>query len=98
MSAEKPFIVDGEVMFAHPPPDWPTDEFSWRHPVRTAVQEHYLIFGIMGSLALIALCQRFYTKIFLSKGLSIDDCTSDTPICRWSTMLTVCQCSCFSPG
>ncbi|KAG9258803.1 uncharacterized protein F5Z01DRAFT_4344 [Emericellopsis atlantica] len=73
MSTEPPFIVDGEVMFIHPPDDWPTDEFSWRDPVRSFVQEHYFIFGVMGSLALIALCQRFYTKAFLSKGLAVDD-------------------------
>jgi hypothetical protein len=71
---EAPFIVDGEAMLAPPPPDWPTDDFSWRDPVRTSVLEHYLIFGVLGSLALLTLCQRFYTKIFLSKGLGIDDC------------------------
>ena len=99
MSTDTPFIVDGEVMFAHPPPNWPTDEFSWRDPVRSFVQEHYFIFGVMGSLALIALCQRFYTKAFLSKGLAVDDCTTTPyPNRPDDRMLTVCQCSCSSPG
>lgn len=47
--------------------------------------EHYLIFGIMGTLAFIALCQRFYTKMFLSKGLSIDDLFM---FLAWCTSLT----------
>ncbi|KDN71752.1 putative integral membrane protein [Colletotrichum sublineola] len=43
------------------------------HPQQQKVLEHYLIFGIGGTLATIALAQRFYTKIFLSKGLQMDD-------------------------
>ncbi|KAK1975618.1 integral membrane protein [Colletotrichum cereale] len=51
----------------------PGVEVNFDHPRQQKVLEHYLIFGIGGTLALIALCQRFYTKIFLSKGLQIDD-------------------------
>lgn len=54
-----------------PPPEGYVVDFE--NPQRQAVLEHYLIFGIGGPLAFIALMQRFYTKIFLSKGLQIDD-------------------------
>ncbi|KAK2729106.1 hypothetical protein CKAH01_10545 [Colletotrichum kahawae] len=54
-----------------PPPPGVTVDFD--HPRQQKVLEHYLIFGIGGTIAFIALCQRFYTKIFLSKGLQIDD-------------------------
>ncbi|KAM0668756.1 hypothetical protein ACQRIU_002318 [Beauveria bassiana] len=35
--------------------------------------QHYLAFGIGGPLASAFLCQRYYTKLYLSKGLQIDD-------------------------
>jgi len=80
-------MVDGVLVAAYPPEGW-VEEYgplSLENPMRTMVMEHYLIFGIMGTLAFIALCQRFYTKMFLSKGLAIDDffmflawCTSIT--------------------
>ncbi|KAI9150599.1 Efflux pump DEP3 [Paramyrothecium foliicola] len=53
------------------PPEGIVPDFD--NPRSQKVLEHYLIFGIGGSLATIALCQRYYTKIFLSKGLGIDD-------------------------
>ncbi|KAL0940477.1 uncharacterized protein CTRU02_203240 [Colletotrichum truncatum] len=43
------------------------------HPRRQKVLEHYLLFDIGGTIAFIALCQRLYTKIFLSTGLQTDD-------------------------
>ncbi|OLN85657.1 hypothetical protein CCHL11_08307 [Colletotrichum chlorophyti] len=43
------------------------------HPRQQKVLEHYLLFGIGGGIAFIALMQRFYTKLFLSKGLQVDD-------------------------
>jgi hypothetical protein len=43
------------------------------NPQQQYVLEHYIITGILGPLAFVALCQRYYTKIFLSKGLQIDD-------------------------
>ncbi|KAF6818778.1 hypothetical protein CSOJ01_01731 [Colletotrichum sojae] len=54
-----------------PPPPGVTVDFD--NPRQQKVLEHYLIFGVGGTLAFVALCQRFYTKIFLSKGLHIDD-------------------------
>ncbi|KAK6207902.1 integral membrane protein [Colletotrichum tabaci] len=51
----------------------PGVEVNFDHPRQQKVLEHYLIFGIGGTLAFIAICQRFYTKLFLSKGLQIDD-------------------------
>ncbi|GKT46846.1 uncharacterized protein ColSpa_07027 [Colletotrichum spaethianum] len=51
----------------------PGVDVNFDHPRQQKVLEHYLIFGIGGTIAFIALCQRFYTKIFLSKGLQIDD-------------------------
>lgn len=68
--ADDPPMVDGILTGAHAPEGWVVD---LENPTRTSVMEHYLIFGIMGSLAFIALCQRFYTKVFLSKGLAVDD-------------------------
>jgi hypothetical protein len=66
-----PPVVDGVTLLAPAPEGWVVD---LENPTRTAVMEHYLIFGIMGGFAFIALCQRYYTKIFLSQGLKIDDC------------------------
>lgn len=66
-----PPMVDGIIVAAEAPPGW---EVDLENPVRTSVYEHYCIFGIMGTFAFIALCQRFYTKMFLSKGLALDDC------------------------
>ena len=63
---------NGIPMLAPAPEGW---EVDIENPTRTSVMEHYLIFGIMGSFATIALMQRFYTKVFLSVGLRIDDRT-----------------------
>lgn len=68
--ATSPPTVDGIVVAAPVPAGWEAD---LENPIRTSVLEHYLIFGIMGTFAFIALCQRFYTKMFLSKGLAVDD-------------------------
>ncbi|OHF03678.1 integral membrane protein [Colletotrichum orchidophilum] len=54
-----------------PAPPGVTVDFD--HPRQQKVLEHYLLFGIGGTIAFIALCQRFYTKLFLSKGLRVDD-------------------------
>ncbi|KAK1657062.1 integral membrane protein [Colletotrichum godetiae] len=54
-----------------PAPPGITVDFD--HPRQQKVLEHYLLFGIGGTIAFIALCQRFYTKLFLSKGLQVDD-------------------------
>lgn len=63
--------VNGVQVFRLPPPGY---EVNFEHPRSNKVMEHYLIFGLMGPLAFVALLQRYYTKIFLSKGLQVDDC------------------------
>ncbi|KPM40576.1 hypothetical protein AK830_g6011 [Neonectria ditissima] len=63
-------VVDGVEVFRLPPEGYVVD---FAHPKQQKVLEHYLIFGIGGPLALIALVQRYYTKMFLSKGLQVDD-------------------------
>ena len=62
--------VDGIPMVMPAPEGWVV---NLANPTRQYVLEHYLIFGILGPLAFIALLQRFYVKIFLSKGVQIDD-------------------------
>ncbi|KAF7563381.1 hypothetical protein G7046_g711 [Stylonectria norvegica] len=62
--------VNGTEVFRLPPPGYVVD---FDHPEQQKVLDHYLIFGIGGPLALVALLQRYYTKIFLSKGLQVDD-------------------------
>jgi hypothetical protein len=44
------------------------------HPEQNKRLAHFLVFGIGAPLAFLALCQRFYTKLFLSHGLQLDDC------------------------
>lgn len=63
--------ISGIDVFRLPPEGYVVD---FDNPKQQYVLEHYLIFGIGAPIALIALLQRFYTKIFLSKGLQIDDC------------------------
>ncbi|KAM3523468.1 hypothetical protein NHJ13051_005071 [Beauveria bassiana] len=53
------------------PPDGVTPDFD--NPRQNHWLQHYLAFGIGGPLALAILCQRYYTKLYLSKGLQIDD-------------------------
>ncbi|KAJ4179483.1 hypothetical protein NW755_012392 [Fusarium falciforme] len=63
--------INGTEVFRLPPPDYGPLNFD--NPKQQKKLEHYLIFGLGAPLALIALLQRYYTKIFLSKGLQIDD-------------------------
>lgn len=67
------FPVTNGVQTLVPPPEGYVVDFE--NPQQQKVLEHYLIFGILGPLAFIALLQRYYTKIFLSKGLQVDDGT-----------------------
>ncbi|KAF7556855.1 hypothetical protein G7Z17_g1097 [Cylindrodendrum hubeiense] len=62
--------VDGVEVFRLPPEGYVV---NFDHPQQQKVLDHYLIFAIGGPLAFIALMQRYYTKIFLSKGLQVDD-------------------------
>jgi hypothetical protein len=72
------FPVTNGVVTVIPPPDGVTVDFD--NPRRQSVLAHYLVFGIGGSLALLALLQRYYTKIWLSKGLQIDDCEQSVSV------------------
>lgn len=63
-------VVDGVTVLTLPPKGYVVD---FAHPQQQMVLEHYLIFGIGGALAFAALMQRFYSKIYLSQGLQIDD-------------------------
>lgn len=65
-------VVDGVEVIRLPPDGYVVD---FAHPQQQKVLDHYLVFGIGGPLAFIALLQRYYTKIFLSKGLQVDDGT-----------------------
>lgn len=65
-----PFQVDGVDVFRLPPDGYVVD---FANPKQQKVLDHYLIFGIGAPIAFVALLQRFYTKMFLSKGLQIDD-------------------------
>lgn len=64
-------IVNGVKVFSQPPEGYVVD---FDNPKQQKVLEHYAIFAVFGTLAFIALCQRYYTKIWLSKGLQVDDC------------------------
>lgn len=63
-------VTDGVTTLIAPPAGYVVD---FEHPSQQKAIEHYLIFGIMGPLALTALLQRLYTKQHLSTGLKVDD-------------------------
>ncbi|CAG9988282.1 unnamed protein product [Clonostachys byssicola] len=69
MAIEFP-TYNGVEVASLPPPGYEVD-FDNRKQQKWL--EHILIFCFMAPIALMALLQRFYTKIFLSKGLQIDD-------------------------
>ncbi|KAL8365409.1 hypothetical protein RB595_004286 [Gaeumannomyces hyphopodioides] len=64
-------VVDGVTVFIKPPDGYVV---NFSNPQRQSALEHYLVFGILGPLAFVALCQRIYTKIFLGAGFKVDDC------------------------
>ena len=55
------------------PPDGIVPDFDNRTPSQH-ITVVYAITGAGMSLAFIALLQRYYTKLFLAKGLQLDDC------------------------
>ncbi|KFY25433.1 hypothetical protein V493_04663 [Pseudogymnoascus sp. VKM F-4281 (FW-2241)] len=65
-------VVDGVTVLKLPPPGV-TPDFD--HPRQNLWLAHYLVFGIGAPLAFLALCQRIYTKLYLSKArrLQLDD-------------------------
>lgn len=68
-------VTNGVTTFLAPPEGYVVD---FEHPQQQNALHHYLIFGILGSLALFCLIQRLYTKHFLTGSLKIDDGTLDT--------------------
>lgn len=64
-------VTNGVTTFIPPPPGVVPD---FDHPQQQKWLEHYLVFAIGAPLAFLALCQRYYTKVYLSNGLQIDDC------------------------
>ena len=67
-------VTDGVTTFLPPPEGYVVD---FDNPQQQKAFHHFIIFGILGSLALFCLIQRLYTKHFLTAGLKIDDGTSD---------------------
>ncbi|KAM0327989.1 hypothetical protein ACHAQA_005388 [Verticillium albo-atrum] len=65
------FPVTNGVTTVIAPPDGYVVDFE--NPQQQNVLDHYFIFGVLGSLALVCLTQRLYTKQFLTGGLQIDD-------------------------
>ncbi|KAF6807433.1 hypothetical protein CSOJ01_08162 [Colletotrichum sojae] len=63
-------VTNGIETFSKPPDGYVVD---FDNPKRQLLLEHYLVFAIGSPLALIALAQRFYTKIWLANGLHVDD-------------------------
>ncbi|CAM1503371.1 Fc.00g081470.m01.CDS01 [Cosmosporella sp. VM-42] len=63
-------VTDGVTTFLPPPEGYVVD---FDNPQQQKEFHHFLIFGILGSLALFCLVQRLYTKHFLTAGLKIDD-------------------------
>lgn len=64
--------TNGVKTFISPPDGYVLD---FDNPSQSLANQHYALFAVGGFLAFLAISQRFYTKIFLSKGLQIDDGT-----------------------
>lgn len=84
-AAGPPFVVDGVLVMALAPAGYVV---NFANPQQHFATEHYAIFGVMGTLATVALAQRLYTKVVLSKGLGIDDCESYSCPSSWFPLLT----------
>ncbi|KAM5374732.1 hypothetical protein ACJZ2D_006376 [Fusarium nematophilum] len=63
-------VTNGVTTFLPPPEGY---EVDFDHPQQQNALHHFLIFGILGPLALLCLVQRLYTKHFLTGSLRIDD-------------------------
>lgn len=70
-------VVNGVTVLVPPPPGVVP---NFDHPQQNQRLAHFVVFGIGAPLAFLALCQRFYTKLFLATGLQLDDCESG-PVC-----------------
>ncbi|KAH7038389.1 uncharacterized protein B0I36DRAFT_219936, partial [Microdochium trichocladiopsis] len=62
--------VDGVEVLALAPPGYIV---NFANPPQRFATEHYVVFAVMGTLATVALAQRLFTKMVLSKGLGVDD-------------------------
>lgn len=63
-------VTNGVTTVVPPPLGY---EVDFENPQRQFVLHHFLIFGILGSLAFLCLVQRVYTRKFLAGGLRVDD-------------------------
>lgn len=63
-------VTNGVTTFLSPPKGYVVD---FEHPQQQSALGHYLVFGILGSLAFLCLIQRLYTKHYLTGPLMIDD-------------------------
>ncbi|OLN89656.1 hypothetical protein CCHL11_10039, partial [Colletotrichum chlorophyti] len=63
-------VTNGTETFLKPPDGYVV---KFDHPQQQLVLEHYVLSGIGVPIALLALLQRLYTKIWLSNGFQIDD-------------------------
>ncbi|KAI6277732.1 hypothetical protein MCOR34_011317 [Pyricularia oryzae] len=63
-------VLNGVTVFVLPPDGYATD---FENPAEQSALAHFLVFGIVGFLAFIALCQRMFTKTFLIKAIHIED-------------------------
>ncbi|SPJ78313.1 related to monocarboxylate transporter 2 [Fusarium torulosum] len=63
-------VPHGVTTFLPPPKDYVVD---FDNPQKRDALKHFLIFGFLGSLAILCLAQRLYTKHFIARGLKIDD-------------------------
>ncbi|KAH9887437.1 hypothetical protein F4778DRAFT_426695 [Xylariomycetidae sp. FL2044] len=63
-------VTNGVVTLLPPPEGYIV---NFENPQQQKAIDHYVTFGVGGTLATLALVQRFYTKIHLSNGLQIDD-------------------------
>lgn len=88
-------VVNGTTVFRAPPDDYVV---NFDNPQQQRVLDHYLVFGIGGPLAFIALIQRYYTKIWLSKGLQVDDGKCTRLQSSGTVHANKIQDSCFSDG
>jgi hypothetical protein len=63
-------VVNGVTTVIAAPKNY---EVDFDNPQQQYVIHHFLIFGLLGFLAVVCLAQRLYTKHFLTGGLQIDD-------------------------
>jgi hypothetical protein len=63
-------VTNGVTTFLPPPERYVVD---FDNPQQQDALKHFLIFGILGSLAILCLLQRLYVKYYITRGLKIDD-------------------------